>query len=575
MVKMNKVKLGDMLTFQRGYDLTHTQMKGGKIPVVGSSEIIGWHNEVKVEAPALLIGRSGTVGRPQFYETEIWAHNTTLFVSDFHGNNPKFCFYFLKNLNLEDFANSSGVPTLNRNFIHPLIVNFPNLPTQTAIARILSSLDDKIELNNKINKELENLARTIYEYWFVQNKEETWEKKKIEEVASLQYGYPFNTKFFNNEQIGLSVIRIRDILENTVSVYTTEENINEKYKLNIGDLLIGMDGNFHINHWCRSDCYLNQRVVRIRKNKLNTFIIKYQIEPYIKQKENAGSGSTVGHLSDKDVKNLEIVVPPQNLLSKFNKQFDNILSKILSNQEEAQNLVQLRDFLLPLLMNGQVTVGNNVSKTETEAKVIQVVPATATNKQDNKDRVFKRLVLSAYLLDNICNEPTAGRVKFEKLLYLSEHCAQVPLQSEFKRAAAGPYDSKALYSLEKQLKNSKWFEKKTDKNRSKYVRSEKVNGYKQYYETVFSVEQKGVLDKLIRLLKKANTEQCEIVATLYGAWNDFLIKNIQPTDEQIVEEVLTNWHDAKKRISQKRWLDALIWMKKNDIVPIGYGVVTK
>jgi type I restriction enzyme S subunit len=149
-----KVKLGEVLTFQRGYDLTHNEMKGGEIPVVGSSEIIGYHNESKVKSPVLLIGRSGTVGRPQFYEQDIWAHNTTLFVSDFHGNNPKFCFSFLKYLNLQDYASASGVPTLNRNFIHPLKVNLPDLPTQRRIAAVLSCLDEKIALNNRINDNL-------------------------------------------------------------------------------------------------------------------------------------------------------------------------------------------------------------------------------------------------------------------------------------------------------------------------------------------------------------------------------------------------------------------------------------
>jgi len=290
---------------------------------------------------------------------------------------PKF-----RNRAIGCMEGTSGRKRVNDKSLQNEIFEIPNIKTQTVIARVLSSLDDKIELNNKINKELENLAKTIYEYWFVQfdfpnkngkpykisgekmvyNEElkreipEGWEVKKIDEVALLQYGYPFDTRFFNDEQRGLPVIRIRDVLENTISSYTMEKNIDKKYELNIGDLLIGMDGNFHINHWYRAGCYLNQRLVRVRKNELSTFVIKYQIEPYIKLKENACSGSTVGHLSDKDVKALNIVVPPQNLRDKFNEQFDRILSKILSTQNEVQNLAKLRDFLLPLLMNGQVKV---------------------------------------------------------------------------------------------------------------------------------------------------------------------------------------------------------------------------
>jgi type I restriction enzyme S subunit len=80
---------------------------------------------------------------------------------------------------------------------------------------------------------------------------------------------------------------------------------------------------------------------------------------------------------------------------------------------------------------------------------------------------------------------------------------------------------------------------------------------------------------LIRLFKTARTIQCEIIATLYGAWNDFIINGKNPTDGQIVDEVLTNWHESKERIERDRWLAALDWMRQKDIVPAGYGVSTK
>jgi len=205
-----------------------------------------------------------------------------------------------------------------------------------------------------------------------------------------------------------------------------------------------------------------------------------------------------------------------------------------------------------------------------------IINAVANNKVSNKVMIFKRLVLSAHILDNICDEPTAGHVKFEKLLYLSEHCAQIPLHSEYKRAAAGPYDSPALHSIDSQLQKIKWFKRQHIEGESRaYSRLEKADGYKQYLNSNFDVGQQAVIDKLIRLFKTAKTIQCEIVATLYGAWNDFLIEGITPTDDEIVNEVLTNWHEEKGRISRDRWLSALNWMREKDIVPVGYGFSTK
>jgi type I restriction enzyme S subunit len=195
----------------------------------------------------------------------------------------------------------------------------------------------------------------------------------------------------------------------------------------------------------------------------------------------------------------------------------NINNQIAAKERESDELTELRDFLLPLLMNGQVRL--------TEAK------PSPTKEPTKRDAVFKRLVLSAYILDNICEEPTAGRVKLEKLLYLSEHCAQLPLHSQFQRAAAGPYDSKSLYSIENQLNQNKWFKRQKITGESRaYTRLANVGGYKQYVDTNFDPRQKGTIDKLINLFKTARTTQCEIVATLYGAWNDFLIEGVQPTD---------------------------------------------
>jgi type I restriction enzyme S subunit len=126
------------------------------------------------------------------------------------------------------------------------------------------------------------------------------------------------------------------------------------------------------------------------------------------------------------------------------------------------------------------------------------------------------------------------------------------------------------------LKKNQWFQRQKITGESRaYSRLPKADAYKTYIGANLNGQQKGVIDKLIRLFKTALTIQCEIVATLYGAWNDFIINGENPTDDQIVDEVLTNWHEGKKRIKRDRWLAALGWMRQNGIVPVGYGVSTK
>ena len=162
-----EVTLGDVITLQRGFDLPNTERQPGPHPVIASTGPVGTHQEASVKGPGVVIGRSGSLGGGQFIVSDFWPLNTTLWVKDFHGNDRRFCYYLLKSLNLADFNAGSGVPTLNRNHIHPIPVKVPGVPQQRAIAGILGALDDKIELNRRMNETLEAMARAIFNDWFV------------------------------------------------------------------------------------------------------------------------------------------------------------------------------------------------------------------------------------------------------------------------------------------------------------------------------------------------------------------------------------------------------------------------
>ena len=257
----------------------------------------------------------------------------------------------------------------------------PPISEQKRISSVISTLDKKIALNRAINQNLEAMAKQLYDYWFVQfdfpNKEgkpykssggemlwndklkreipKGWNVAKLTDEIELQYGFPFSTDLFTEQVTSVPVVRIRDILDNSISAYTTEE-VEERYLLQKQDLLIGMDGNFHINYWTDNVSYLNQRSVRLRaKNNSNVSIVqaKYDIQPYIKAKETRTKGSTVGHLSDKDMKELYVLVCPNE---KAREKLDSILSMIVKNRNEVTFLIKQRNELLPLLMNGQIII---------------------------------------------------------------------------------------------------------------------------------------------------------------------------------------------------------------------------
>jgi type I restriction enzyme, S subunit len=161
--------LGNFLTFQRGFDITKKQMAvDGDYDVIFSSGIGGKHNEYKVEAPGVVIGRKGTLGTIFYSESKFWATDTTLWIKDFHGNHPKFAYYFLHTLKLGQYDCGSANPTLNRNHIHLLDIEVPILvEEQKRISDILSCLDAKIDNLRRQNETLEEIARSIFKHWFI------------------------------------------------------------------------------------------------------------------------------------------------------------------------------------------------------------------------------------------------------------------------------------------------------------------------------------------------------------------------------------------------------------------------
>lgn len=163
-----QTSLGNVLELKRGYDLPKRKRIAGNIPLISSAGISDNHSESKVKGPGVVTGRYGTIGQVFFCSNDFWPLNTTLYVRDFKGNDPKFIYYFLKTLNYHEYSDKAAVPGVNRNHLHMAEVTLPsNLPEQKAIAHILGSLDDKIELNRRMNATLEQMAQALFKSWFV------------------------------------------------------------------------------------------------------------------------------------------------------------------------------------------------------------------------------------------------------------------------------------------------------------------------------------------------------------------------------------------------------------------------
>ena len=159
--------LGDVLELQRGFDLPIQDRRPGSVPVVASTGVIDFHHAAQVQGPGVVIGRSGSIGGGQYLKGDFWPLNTTLWVKDFKGNLPRYCYYLLRSIDFTQFNAGSGVPTLNRNHIHPLPIRLAPRAEQHLIVDFLGALDDRIDLLRQTNATLEFIAQALFKSWFI------------------------------------------------------------------------------------------------------------------------------------------------------------------------------------------------------------------------------------------------------------------------------------------------------------------------------------------------------------------------------------------------------------------------
>ena len=313
----------------------------------------------------------GSYGIPAFVNTSepfCFERNISLL----HPNgriNPLFLYYSIKNplfyQNLDNVANGSAQKLIPLSKLCSMTIYVPELSIQKRIADILSAYDDLIENNQKQIKLLEEAAQRLYKEWFVDLRfpghehtaivdgvPEGWSRKKLVDIADVQYGFAFDGALFNSDGNGTPIVRIRNIPDGTTGDYTTEET-DDKYLVYNGDIVVGMDGEFHINTWNSETAYLVQRTCRIKPNNPNMQgWLLYAIYEPIKYYEKTVVGATVAHLGKKHIDTIELLDGQEELYIPFQNYFRKRL--LLLNQN--QKLKEARDRLLPKLMSGEMEV---------------------------------------------------------------------------------------------------------------------------------------------------------------------------------------------------------------------------
>ncbi len=369
--------LGEAVTLKRGHDLPEHSRQRGDVPVVSSSGITGFHNEAKVKGPGVITGRYGTLGEVFFIERDFWPLNTTLYVTDFKGNDPEFIAYFLRTANLGSQRSAGAVPGVNRNILHAMRVKIPDAHTQKKIAEILSSYDDLIENNLRRMMLLEESARLLYREWFVRLRfpghehtrivngvPEGWEKYALVDLCRIGRGAsprPIN-EFMGGEipwfKIGDATASESFFIFHTQE-HVTEDGAKKSISLKPGSLILSNSATCGIPYFtgvrgCVHDGWLHfADFKRISDQFLYCYL-------YFKREElvsSVGDGSTQKNLNTIAVGRLRVVLPPHDaLLQQFEDTVRPTFSMVHNLARQNISLRSARDLLLPRLMSGEIAV---------------------------------------------------------------------------------------------------------------------------------------------------------------------------------------------------------------------------
>lgn len=396
-----QMPLGEFVTLQRGHDLPETSRRPGEVPILGSFGLTGWHDEAKAHGPGVTIGRSGaSFGTVAFSDVDYWPLNTALYVREFHGNDERFAYYLLKNIDFGIYNSGSAQPSLNRNFIYPIMIWVPPVSEQHAIAHILGSLDDKIELNRKMNQTLDAMARAIFKSWFVDfdpvrakvegrapvgmdpetaalfpaEFEESelgpvpkgWLVRTIGHVVEIYGGGTPDTKNQLYWEGGTHPWATpKDLARLSVPVLlNTERRISDLGLAHISSPLLPlgtvlMSSRAPIGYLAVTEVptAINQGfIAMVAKVGMSNLLVLNWVRHSLPEILSRANGSTFLEISKASFRPIPFVVPSSEVIAAFDLVVRPFYERLVSNERESATLQSIREALLPKLISGKVRV---------------------------------------------------------------------------------------------------------------------------------------------------------------------------------------------------------------------------
>jgi len=358
--------LGDVIRFQRGFDLPHRFRRAGKIPIISSSGICGLHDQPQAVAPGVVTGRYGTIGEVFFIEEDYWPLNTALFVKDFKGNDPRFISFLLRTIDFHSHSGKSGVPGVNRNDLHELMVALPTYKEQCAIATALSDVDALIVSLDKLIAKKRNIKQGAMQQLLTGKKRlpgfnAEWEVTVLGDVIekfvgggtpsrSIPHywgnGIPWVTvkdfATFNPHQSQESITRIG--LQNSASHLIPKGTLITSTRMALGKAVV-----------YEVDVTINQDLKALfPKLRLDTQFLYFWFQHQGKSIDDLGSGSTVKGISLPDLKKIEFPLPPRSEQTAIATVLSDMDAEITAIEARRDKTKAIKQGMMQALLTGRI-----------------------------------------------------------------------------------------------------------------------------------------------------------------------------------------------------------------------------
>lgn len=362
-MKYSTYALQELATIKYGKNQKKVLSKDGKIPIYGTGGLMGCATEFLCDRPSVLIGRKGTIEKVRYVTHPFWTVDTLFYtIINEQLVRPHYLFYLLSQLDMKQYNEGTTIPSLRTETLNRIELSVPDIYTQDTVLSVLEPIEEKIELNNAINKNLLQQAQSIFtqEFLLLDSIPDGWQKSSLLGIADYLNGLAMQKYRPKDDEQGLPVLKIKELRQGSCDSNSElcSPSIKPEYIVHDGDVIFSWSGSLLVDLWCGGTCGLNQHLFKVTSTTYDKWFYYAWTNHHLQKFAAiaADMATTMGHIKREELAKAEVLIPTQSDYDRIGGLLTPLYDLVIANRIENRKLASLRDELLPQLMSGQLDV---------------------------------------------------------------------------------------------------------------------------------------------------------------------------------------------------------------------------